>query len=105
MTIPDPVDQQKEAKQPESIDLVLNVNPTKLPSQSSPPILALKGKGILNEDQKLQFPSLMRMDVRFWVDFQADLAPRCLSRPPDQVEVDLVARHNLWKINSLIDIS
>ena len=43
--------------------------------------------------------------VRFWVDFQADLAPRCLSRPPDQVEVDLVARHNLWKINSLIDIS
>ena len=46
----------------------------------------------------------MRMDVRFWVDFQADLAPRCLSRPPDQVEVDLVVRHKLWKINSLIDI-
>ena len=43
MTIHDPVDQRKEAKQPESIDLVLNVNPTKLPSQSSPPILALKG--------------------------------------------------------------
>ena len=43
MTIHDPVDQQKEAKQPESIDLVLNVNPTKLPSQSSPPILTLRG--------------------------------------------------------------
>ena len=65
--------------------------PLSLRLQSSPK------EGILNEDQK--FPSLMRMDVRFWVDFQADLAPRCLSRPPDQVEVDLVVRHNLWKIS------
>ena len=44
MIIHDPVDHHKEAnRQPESIDLVLNVNPTKLPSQSSPPILTLKG--------------------------------------------------------------